>query len=966
MNLTRLADAFTRDGFRQPTGGNRPFWVDESSSVWLVETGSVDLFVVPVNNGRLGSRRHLLRAGPGRLIFGLSQDEAGPTIRLQAVGSNGAAVHQLARARLQELCAEGACLSEISHGLDGWIQGVYGHLSGGALPQESIPLHPGRPTEVPAGKSAQPLEGVIWVKHLKGQSRLVGLAELTIDGAAGLVPLTPEVWLEAVETATLTSADTVAGIREGVIWLALSSFDANVRIWAARKLREALTELGTRLELKNQSQRLVVNTAVERLAEPLARGPLKAQVFVQRGDPLLDACELVGRALGVKTSETTVAGGELKDALDRWARTARVRVRRVILSDEWWTEDNGPMLAYVQATSRPVALLPDSPTSYSLADPVDRTRRAVTRDLAHSLNPRAYSLYRSFPETSPKVWDIFRFGLQNTKGDQRMILLLSLAGGLLGMAMPLATGVIFDTIIPSNYRPQLWFIALVLLAAGGSAVIFEITRGIGLLRLQAKSEVAIAGAVWDRLLSLPVPFFRRYTAGDLAMRANGINAMQQILAGAAISSVLGAVFSLFNFGLLFYYSARLAGVASVLVLLNMSAMLLASWGGLRLQRPLYELQGKLSGLVLQFITGISKLRVAGAEPEAFAVWAKHFGEQKKLDLKMAKLSNTVAVFNESYPLLTSICLFAVVAFGIEPGLSTGKFLAFNVAFLGFLYAGLSAGDALIGILHAVPIYERVRPILQALPEVQAVKADPGELRGSLELSHVSFRYKADSPLVLNDVSLHINAGEFVALVGPSGVGKSTIMRLVLGFEFPESGTIRYDGLDLAGLDVQAVRRQIGVVLQNGKLMPGDIFENIVGSGLFTLEDAWEAAKRVGLEQDIQLMPMGMHTVLGETAGTLSGGQRQRLMIARAIVAKPRILLFDEATSALDNRTQAVVAESLKQLQATRVVIAHRLSTIINADRILVLQQGKVVQTGCYETLIKEPGVFAELARRQLA
>jgi ATP-binding cassette subfamily C protein len=780
------------------------------------------------------------------------------------------------------------------------------------------------------------------------------------------VPLTTDVWLEAEKTSMLTSADTASLAREGVIWSALSSFDAYVRSWSALKLHQGVTEQGARLERKSQSQRLVVDVAVQRLADPLARGPEKARAFVPREDPLLEACELVGRALGVTTSQIAIPVDRgPKDTLDRWARSARLRIRRVILSGQWWKEDNGPMLGYIQATNRPVVLLPTSPTSYSLLDPVDRTRQPLSQDLAHSLNPRAYSLYRSFPETSPKVWDIFRFGLQNTKSDQRMILWLSMAGGLLGMAMPLASGLIFDTVIPSNYRPQLWFIALVLLVAGGCTVVFEVTRGIALLRLQAKSEVTIAGAVWDRLLSLPVPFFRTYTAGDLAMRANGINAIQQILSGAAISSILGAVFSVFNFGLLFYYSPRLAGIASLLVLLNILVILVASWCGLRLQRPLYELQGKLSGLVLQFITGISKLRVAGAEVQAFAVWAKHFGEQKKLDLRMAKLSNTMTVFNESYPVLTSICLYAVVAYGIGPGLTTGKFLAFNVAFLGFLYTALSAGDGLISILHAVPIYERARPILQAMPEVKSVKADPGELRGSLELNRVCFRYKADGPPILSDLSFHISPGEFVALVGPSGAGKSTILRLVLGFEFPESGSIRYDGLDLAGLDVQAVRRQVGVVLQNGKLMPGDIFENIVGSGLFTLDDAWEAARRAGLEQDIREMPMGMHTVLGETAGTLSGGQRQRLMIARAIVAKPRILLFDEATSALDNHTQAVVSESLKQLQATRVVIAHRLSTIINADRILVLQQGKVVQTGAYASLIKQPGAFADLAHRQL-
>ena len=378
-----------------------------------------------------------------------------------------------------------------------------------------------------------------------------------------------------------------------------------------------------------------------------------------------------------------------------------------------------------------------------------------------------------------------------------------------------------------------------------------------------------------------------------------------------------------------------------------------------------DLQGRIAGQVQQYISGISKLRVAAAETRAFAEWAKAFGQQKRMDLRLGTLNNRMTVFNQSFSLFTAICLFATVALWAAPGLTTGKFLAFNMAFGSFLYAGLSASHAVISVLQAVPVFERARPILQALPEVREAKSDPGELRGALELSHISFRYKPGSPLVLNDVSLHIAPSEFVALVGPSGAGKSTILRLLLGFETPESGTILYDGLDLAGLDVQAVRRQMGVALQNGKLMPGDIFENVVGSGLFTLEDAWAAVRKAGLEEDVLQMPMGMHTVLGETAGTLSAGQRQRLMIARAIVSNPRILLFDEATSALDNRTQAIVCASLKLLQATRVVIAHRLSTIIEADRILVLNQGKLVQSGTYKELIKQPGTFADLVQRQV-
>jgi ABC-type bacteriocin/lantibiotic exporter with double-glycine peptidase domain len=274
-------------------------------------------------------------------------------------------------------------------------------------------------------------------------------------------------------------------------------------------------------------------------------------------------------------------------------------------------------------------------------------------------------------------------------------------------------------------------------------------------------------------------------------------------------------------------------------------------------------------------------------------------------------------------------------------------------------------SALLGAIEVIPIYERARPILEAAPEVDRTKSDPGVLSGRIEVSHVVFRYREDGPVILNDLSFQVKSGEFAAIVGPSGSGKSTLFRMLLGFEHPESGSLYFDGLDQSSLDIQAVRKQFGVVLQNGKLMPGSIFENIVGSAPLTLEDAWEAARKSGLATDLEQMPMGMHTVLSEGAGTLSGGQRQRLLIARAIVARPRIILFDEATSALDNRTQAIVSRSLEQLQATRIVIAHRLSTIANADSILVLKNGRLVQSGTYEELIARPGDFANLARRQI-
>jgi ATP-binding cassette subfamily C protein len=486
------------------------------------------------------------------------------------------------------------------------------------------------------------------------------------------------------------------------------------------------------------------------------------------------------------------------------------------------------------------------------------------------------------------------------------------------------------------------------------------------LRIESRTDGSLQAAIWDRLLSLPAPFFRSYVVGDLAVRAMGIGEIRRLLSDIVITALITSVFSGFNFLLLFYYDWRLALVAGGLTITALVVTSLAGYLQVRYQRELKKFEGKISGIVLQFISGISKLRVAGAEAHAFAYWAKEFSAQKKLAFRARTVENYLVIFNAAFPIISSMALFGWIAFYSPQVLSTGSFLAFFAAFSQIQAASLYISTIVISILGIVPIYERVKPILTALPEVQAAKANPGELSGAIELNHVAFRYSPNGPLILKDVSLLIEPGEFVAFVGPSGSGKSTLFRLLLGFEKPESGSIYFDGQDLAMLDIQAVRRQIGVVLQNSQLMTGDIFTNIVGSAPLTIEDAWEAARMAGLEEDIRQMPMGMQTVISEGGSTFSGGQRQRLAIARAIVKKPRMMLFDEATSALDNRTQAQVSKSLESLQATRIVIAHRLSTIINADRIFVIKDGIVVQSGNYQELMSQEGPFAELAKRQIA
>jgi ATP-binding cassette subfamily C protein len=637
----------------------------------------------------------------------------------------------------------------------------------------------------------------------------------------------------------------------------------------------------------------------------------------------------------------------------------------VLLSSDWWLQDGAPILGYQGEETTPVALLPTGSGKYDLLKP-DGDRSRIDAKVAATLHSEAWVFYRPFPDEALRLMDLIRLGLRGSQRDGSRIVMMVIVTSVLALLPPIATSAVFGRLIPDSQEGQLLELGGVLVLTAIAIALFQIVRSITITRIEARIDASVQPAVWDRLLRLPAGFFRSYSAGDLAMRANGIDKARQLLTGTVLSSIIGGVTAITSALLLFYYDARLASIAVLFTLVALAVAIVATWRQLQFQRRMTALQTSISGMVLQFLTGIPKLRVAGAEDRAYAAWASRFSQQKKEELKAQSTANAFGVFNTTWPILGVVAIFAFVSTEGNASISTANLLGFLVAFTQFMTATLLIATMVTSVLQCVPLYEQARPILRAVPEVDIAKADPGRLNGDIELSHVSFRYTEDGPYAVNDISLQIKAGEFVALVGPSGAGKSSVFRLLLGFDIPESGAIYFDGKDLAHLDAEAVRRQLGVVTQDSRVMPGTIQANIIGSSLLTVQDAWEAARLAGLDNDIREMPMGMQTIISEGGGTFSGGQLQRLMIARAIVRKPRILLFDEATSALDNRTQAIVSQSLERLQATRIVIAHRLSTIEHADRIFVFQAGRIVQAGSYHDLINEPGAFADLARRQIA
>jgi ATP-binding cassette subfamily C protein len=882
--------------------GNEPLLLDDSKTVWVIHSGSIALFAVRVKDGVLEGTRHYL--------FSTTVGEA--------------------------------------------LFGVAPNLNGNSYKILAVSV-----------------EETVLLKLTEE-----GFGELLSDANSQAIALVKN-W-----------SDRLCSVFSGVVTLpildtsTIQSWDTQAQETLANFYTECLRCL-EQLEQQKYTEELAQFTERERLNRQLAEGALgelasvlkpQEAAFFQEGTPLLIAAGAVGRALGI-TIRPPARSEDLKrvkDPLEAIARASRIRMRRVLLSDNWWKKDCGPLLAYTNEENLPVALLPVAAANYEIFDPVERTRTPVNARTAELLAPVAYMFYRSLPDRDLKPSDLLQFAFKGRTRELFLILLTGIAATLLGMLTPQVTAILIDNAIPDADRGLLVQIGLGLLAASFGSAIFQLAQGFATLKLETVSDSDTQAAVWDRLLNLRVSFFRQYSTGDLESRVSSISQIRSQLSGTTLRTLFTSFFSLLNLCLLFFYSLQLALVAVGVALVAIIVTTISGVVTRRKIRPLQELGGEIFGLMVQLIGGVSKLRVAGAEDRAFAYWAKKYSQQLKLMLSTQLIEDILATFNVMLPTVSSIVIFWLASTFLGQfqtkgdGLSTGTFLAFNTAFSTFIGGATSLSNTVINVLEIAILWERAKPILEAKPEVDHKQADPGRLSGRLRLDHLTFRYRKDGSLNLDDVTIQAEAGEFIALVGPSGSGKSTIIRLLLGFETPEQGTIYYDGQDLSGLDISAVRRQLGVVLQNGRINNASIFENISSNALITMDEAWEAARMAGFAEDIQAMPMGMHTVISEGGTNLSGGQRQRLLISRALVLKPRILLFDEATSALDNRTQAIVSESLERLQVTRVVIAHRLSTIRKADHIYVIEAGRVVQQGTFDQLANQEGLFLKLMARQMA
>lgn len=664
-----------------------------------------------------------------------------------------------------------------------------------------------------------------------------------------------------------------------------------------------------------------------------------------------------------KPSEIPDSLTESEEQLEYCLRPHGLMRRNVKLEEGWYKDAYGPVLAFRKTDGIPVALLPKPFTGYWYKDPDSGEKKNLNKENATNFDADAICFYRPLPLKKLGIPDLIIF-LKNclNTGDYVLLVVLTLLVTLVGMVNPSITKALTGFVRESKSISLLIGTAVFLLSAIISSQLINTVRSLMMNRIEIKTSLSVEAAMMMRVMNLPANFFRDYSSGELSSRFGAVNSLCELLLGNVFSTGLTSLVSLLYVTQIFRFAPALVVPAIAVILASVFFSIISALTQVKISKSVMEKGAEEAGLSYALISGIQKIKLAGAEKRAFARWAGTYSEAAELSYNPPLFIKANSAIASAISLAGTILIYYIA---IKTKVSPPDYMAFNSAFGSLTGAFAALTGVALSVAQIKPILEMAEPILKTEPESSENKKMVTSLKGNIELSNVYFRYNETMPYIVNGMSLKIKAGEYIAIVGTTGCGKSTLLRLLLGFETPERGAVYFDGKDISKLDLRSLRRRIGVVTQNGNLFQGDIYSNIVISApQLGIDDAWEAAEIAGIADDIRAMPMGMQTIISEGQGGISGGQKQRLMIARAIAPKPKILMLDEATSALDNKTQKQVSDALDKLKCTRIVIAHRLSTIKNCDRILVLDKGNIMEDGTYDELIEKNGLFAELVARQ--
>ena len=932
------------------------------SDVFVVEQGWVDIFAVPTSQDHFGAWTNLGRLGAGAVLCGAP---GGPRAQLLCRRVESAQVTRIPLDQVRETLAGDRLVREqMARGLDQTLALLSQAVRGDELPpRDFVAVEVGHEAQVRAGNAARCVDDVVWFDVREGAVRVDGSDRRAFSAQDRPFCVTQQDWVIADSTARIYGAATATVIGSADFWPTLLAHVASMLYAVDRMVEQAEARV-----LEQVKRRMGHDDAT--LGQLRDENDRLAQAS-RGGDP---QWSLAANTHFAAVLRTVVASGhdpkvpqgarttlERATTYETISETGWVRTRPITLEGDWWMQDVGPLVAEWGPKRQPVALIFDEGGYLALrAD--DRPLR-ITRKNRHNAKRTAWVVSVPVPGDVHTVGQLLRFSLAGGRIEVFQLLAIAVPIAILGLVTPVLNGRILGSFIAESQRSLVVqaFFGIVLCAL--AVAVLSGVQNLVVLRLTGRVTVNSQAAIWDRVLKLPVQFFAAQSAGRLSAVILGVKTAQERVTGLMVSSALGLVGAVANLILLVVLDWRLGLLSAVLAAVFVAACYSLFRRSLAEQQARHEAGEDLQGMSMELVSSVAKIRAAAAERRALQRWARSHREFHAHTLRANALEQRMVVLVSVAPAvgLGMVLVAAHLLYNGLPNLT--MLLTFVTAFQLMIAAVAQMGAALPQVAAVVPDLTAVEPILTHEVESGVDRAQPGDLSGRVALRGVSFRYGDDGPLVIRELDLDVGPGEFVAIVGPSGSGKSTVLRLVLGFERPLAGSVLFDGKDLFELDVAAVRRQCGVVLQQAQLSSGSLREIIVGAGTHSDQEVWDAAAMAGIEASIRAMPMKLSTVASE--GGFSGGERQRLLIARALINKPRLVIFDEATSALDNPTQRQVAEATRQLNAARIVVAHRLSTVRDADRIVVMDQGRVVQQGTYDELLAEQdGVFARLARTQ--
>ena len=964
------------NGFRLEMEQGQSITIAPSADFLLLKKGIVSINAVSDDSHSLSFSIECLTQikAPSLLMPGLQGENH--STNYQVVALEDSSIQKLS---IEEIEINPDSQSGLIDGFVAWLSYLQQLVSIPPRKPKLLSHQPGTKQILSAGESFHiPTESLGWITLTQGTLQLWHQGELTFTSQNGPIPVFEGAWYTAIgEGGAQFHFDPENKPEPADSIIAIGSFLSPFLRLIQERIKQDNDQGLKRLATQSKIQANLRNESILLLQEVV--DPNQRQR--KSADPLWACFQLIGSKLDLNFQHP----GKSEDLnrvhyVEAVCRASRLRYRAVKLRNHWLKKDNGPLLAFRNNSANeegkpdPVVLLPCNKVlgTYRYWDPEQGEFKILSQQAVNQIDQNALMFYRPYPEGSRNIFDLSKWAIASYKDNLLLLITISLIISTLGMLTPIFFGQMVDKAIPDGDHRMLWEMASCLFAVTIGVTAFNLGQGFLTTRVKSGVTLDMQAAIMDRLLNLPLRFFKRFSSGDLLNRAMIVSEISAETSAVAVKGIFAGFAASISLILLFYYQATLAWVPLIFggIIFLVSFLI-----GKRVRQHALALErssGRMNGFLFQMVTNISKFRVAGAEKLIFHHWAQKYAEQLRFHSGIIGLNHLNKVLGPGLSIIATTCLFAAVVYVLtqstqnqsNPVISMGTFVAFNAAFGQFMMGINLLCETAVDIVDSLAKQDIAKPIIAADPEFDDSKEDPGKLRGDIEFRNIVFRYSRESPRILNNLSLKVRSGQFVAIVGPSGCGKSTLFRILLGFESPQSGTVLFDNRDCAGLDFNFIRRQIGTVLQSSYISAGSIFENIASGQLINLDEAWNAASDSGLDADIKAMPMGMHTLVSEGGSNLSGGQRQRLLIARALVTNPRVLLFDEATSALDNKTQAIVSRSVSKRNVTRLVIAHRLSTIEDADLIIVLDEGQVIQSGSYSELSQTPGMFQRMIARQ--